>query len=366
MRFPLSLPQLPRAGGLLLLLSALAGQVTATESVELGNGSVTMQVSTQGSTLTSLRIPGTTENWLDPRGHFLCFDRWGPVTEDEAALGIPFHGEARATKWNLRNQSALATSLTTTLPITHFTLDRHVQLARSRGAFGINTRIKNPTSEKRGYNLVEHITLGKPWHQPGNRIVTNASHGFLQLHLHPELDTELTWPRVNFRGRTIDLSGDFVINGRLLVSLVFPDDADWAWVCLFNKETSKLLGYLWPKTDYPWLHLWWYMDQDAIVRRAIEPGTTGLHLPMPELLKAAPRFGLPLVQSLEADANRAFSLWAFAVTIPPDAGSVTQVSLQGEALHIEFGNGIPSMKLPLPERRQGHSALPKETLNYPL
>lgn len=332
------------------LTAALAGRGTPSSTVALHNDTLSFKVCTQGAVLTAMHFEGDKNaDWLDHQlGHFLCFDRWGPVTKNEAARGIPFHGEARIATWTVRHASPLSAGLATTLPATHFDLKRSVSLAATGGAFRMVTDIANSTPARRSYNLVEHVTLGKLWHQRGTRLATNATHGALQLHLQPELETELTWPFASVGNRMIDLRGDFVVNDRFLVSLVFPDDTDWGWVCLYNEKSSELLGYLWRTADFPWLHLWWYMDQDAVVRRAIEPGTTGLHLTMPELLALPSRFGRPLVQWLEAGGSRKFSLWGFAAKLPVGAGRVTAVSLEGPDLQIEFEDNVSPLRLRVP------------------
>jgi hypothetical protein len=179
--------------------------------------------------------------------------------------------------------------------------------------------------------------------------MTNAVRGFLHFRGQPVPDSDFEWPHATLAGRTWDLRGPLRIPGRVLASLVFPDDAVWAWVCLANRASGEILGYCWRTTDYPWLNLWWRTNRDGVaVGRAVEPGTTGLHQPMPVLLAAGKRLGRPLVQTLTSQGRDSHALWGFAAVGP--AGTLPQVEVihAGTTVQLLRGSRASDWRLVLP------------------
>src|ERR1700733_13521738 len=48
-------------------------------------------------------------------GHFLCLDAFGPVSAEERAAGLPFHGEAHEAQWETRYMGKQGTTTALTL-----------------------------------------------------------------------------------------------------------------------------------------------------------------------------------------------------------------------------------------------------------
>ncbi|MCB1105127.1 MAG: hypothetical protein H7A44_03170 [Opitutaceae bacterium] len=331
-----------------LLLSPVSTTADPTSVVTLQNDSLAFTVHLQGTTLTGMRPPGMTGDWLDTQGHFLCFDRWGPITAEEKAQGIPFHGEARRMSWSLQEASAHTAHLKTSLPVTRFTINRHIALAPTDGAFHIINVIANPTESRRSYNLVEHITLGAPWQQPAVTFATNAKRGILHNRPNSQPDIPFNWPRVQVDDRDVDLRTHAMFEGPVIYSLVFEAEAPWGWICLRNQETSELLGYLWRTADFPWLNIYSKTEAGKFVRFAIEPGTTSVHAVMAEVISRPPRLGRSVVNWLEAGDTRQLALRGFTTKIPPQAGDISDVTLENDHVRISFADGTAPILIPLP------------------
>lgn len=309
------------------VVTGMAGLAAAT--TELRNDAIQLGVESRGAIISDLRLPREEASWLSAGkvedtnelfGHFLCFDRWGPVTSEEAASGIPYHGEAARLPWALMAPEALlGVAMTTTLPVTGLRVDRSVHLPTRGGNFQISTTVSNPTAELRPYNLVEHITLADSWNDPGVRLHTNAETGLVHSRGKLVAEASVRWPILEWGDESWDLRGAVTRRGRLVASLVFPDDAEWGWVCLQHPSSGRLLAYVWRTGDFPWLNLFWSADGSQVKQRAIEPGTTGLHRPIPELLTSPAQLGRPVIGRLAPAADRTFALWGVAAKLP-DAG----------------------------------------------
>ena len=304
-------------GGLALALTVL-GAGGDEPSWSLSNGHIEMQIESQGAIISDLRQVDDAENWLaakeaeesaEPFAHFLCFDRWGPVTAAEEAAGQSFHGEAARIPWALLAPASSRTlELRTVLPRAGFVAERSIALSPDSGSFEIRTRVRNSMETRRPFNLVEHITLADQWNDPSVRLVTNGYQGLLHEKGQWVRDAEVAWPYVTEGGVRWDLRDPPPRRGRFIVSLRFPPEAEWAWVCLQDPRTGALLSYVWRTEQMPWLNLFWFSNGERIVRRAIEPGTSGLHRPMSELLQTPVVLNRPVVHWLAAEAQKDFAV----------------------------------------------------------
>jgi hypothetical protein len=318
----------------------LVGPLLAESTWELSNGDVLVRVNGRGAILSDLRCAGDSASWLssplsgDPDelfGHFLCFDRWGPVSPAEAAAGFRFHGEAARVPWTPRSgHGDQSLELATTLPLAKFSLRREVSLANHGAQFRVSTEVENPTAQIRPFNLVEHITLAKSWNAPSVRMITNAREGGLHERGKPLVGAAVSWPRATAGNRTWDLRQPAALRGRFIASLTFPPEARWGWVGLQNPESGALLVYVWRVEEMPWLNVYWFANGERISQRAIEPGTTGLHLPLSELVDDPDVKERPVVHWLDPTERRNFTIQGGLAMMDADFGELTDL-VQGPA-----------------------------------
>ena len=322
-----------------------------------------MQIEAQGAIISDLRQVEDAESWLAPKeaeesvepfAHFLCFDRWGPVTAAEEAAGQSFHGEAARIPWSLSAPASPQTlELGTVLPQAGFAAVRTINLFPNRGSFEIRTRVRNPMQTPRPFNLVEHITLADRWNDPSVRLVTNGHQGLLHEKGQWVRDAEVAWPYVTEGGVRWDLRDPPPRRGRFIVSLRFPPEAEWAWVCLQDPRSGMLLSYVWRTEQMPWFNLFWFSNGERTVRRAIEPVTSGLHRPMSELLQTPIVRDRPVVHWLAAGAQRDFAVRGGMAQPRNGFGLLT-------ALRHEDGGWIA-----IDDRGQTQLLIPADKIDYP-
>lgn len=328
----------------------------ATASHWIGNAAVRLNITRMGAMITELRVAGSEGNWLAPSAqtgdahrfaHYLCFDRWGAVSAAETAEGIPFHGMAGVIPWQWVETGPREVIQKVQLPIHHLIAVRKVALVDDAGVWSIRNVIENPTDITRPYNAVEHLTLSRHWVGPETTLHTNARRGFLTSASEPVPDSDFEWPFARFAGRTWDLRESVLIGVSVVASLVFPDDAEWAWVCLVNRQTNDLYGLVWRTADYPWLDLWWQAEKGKLINRSIEPGTTGLHQPMPILEKARTKLGRPVFNTLAPGAKRSLQAWVFALHLPGPPSKLRTVQVEGSDIHLIFDKTAQPVVLPM-------------------
>ena len=318
------------------------------------SGSITFEIQSQGGLLTDLQLTGTGRNLLAgpdrvragaPFGHFLCFDRWGPPSPEDARAGIPFHGEAGWIQWQWQPADPGRIGLQARLPLAGLKVSRSFVPARDHPVLRIETEVRNPADQPRPFNLVEHATLAPFWMAAGTRLTTNAVNGHLHHNGQPVADSTFSWPHARIGDRILDLREPIVFPGNLLASLVTDPGEEWSWAVINDQQS--LLGYVWRRVDFPWLNLLWQSTGNTAVARAIEPGTTGLHRPLDEVIRTASLLDTPLFVTINSGQRQTRTLWVFALEGVPPPGRLHAVSVQDHALTIEFQAPRRLIRLPL-------------------
>jgi hypothetical protein len=344
------------------LLVAASFSVASAADHTLANDRLSLIVRQQGGILSDLHILPDGPNLLaQPKsaqavmfGHFLCFDRWGRVSPEAAALGIPFHGEAVRLPWDWTEETPGAVTQEVTLPIVGLTAKRRVNLAPSAGVYAVTFDVTNPGDTRRTYTAVEHVTLGAAWFHDDVHLSTNAVSGLLHYQrqpkqpMLPDEESVFNWPYARLGEATLDLRKTPPPGPRFLVSAVFADQEPWAWLFQIDRTSGDLIGYIWRPADYPWMILYFNRGPAGFLNRSLEFGTTGLHLPRPELETAGNVLGRPQLAELAAGATQRHQFWGFAFKAPAGASGVTGVAVEGGRVVLEFDEG-PPVSLPLPE-----------------
>lgn len=194
-------------------------------------------------------------------GHNLCLDLFGGPSEEEAAAGITVHGEAPVAPFHMAEfEGGLITSCE--LPGAHLRFERRLRL---EGPWvRISETVENLSPLDRPIAWTEHVTIGPPFLEKGStQLHTPATRskvmeepfsdaGYMQP------GAEFDWPRVpHIDGSTSDLRvyTDRPASGGLTGHLMDPR-RDKAYFFAWSPRSKVLLGYLWNRTDFPWMSLW--------------------------------------------------------------------------------------------------------------
>lgn len=281
------------------------------------------------------------ESPLAPRsmGHFLCLDRWGPATENEAEMGMGWHGEASRSWWSIRQapthvDGRVQAQMAATLPLAGLEVLRTIRLHDDQPIFTVREEVKNTRHIGRIYNIVQHPTIGPPFLDESTVVDANGTRGFMQET--PGLNfekPEVRWPdalkkdgtQVNLRHLKDDASP-------AVVSFIIEDA--YGWVTAINASEQLLIGYLWPRADYPWFNVWRHVVDGKPFARGLEFGTTGLHQPGPVLVEKGKIFDRHLFRFIDAGQTQTFSYANFLIKIPQDFNGVESVLYDGTQIVI--------------------------------
>lgn len=319
---------------------------TAQVAVDLAGGSI-VDFHLKGHDLNPLTWdskPGTTPE-PRPRGHFLCFDRWGQPSDAEAKNGMPFHGEATSITWKrLRAGRDVAgeraAEMSATLPIAGLSLRRRIALSETEGLLTVRETVTNRNKLGRIYNMVQHPTIGPPFLDETTLVDAGAGRGFAQGQPVPDDGAApVLWPEaLATDGRRVDL--------RRLTDKADPGvasyvvDGPYGWITAVNPGRGLLLGYAWKRDDYGWIDAWRHVDAGKPFARGLEFGTTGLHQPFPVLVKQGAIFKTPIYAHIDAGESVTRTYVAFLVRVPTDHAGVAGISVRGADLVLhERGRG---------------------------
>ncbi len=262
-------------------------------------------------------------------GHNLCLDIFGGPSDEEAAAGLTVHGEASIAPYEIASSDSELTARAA-LPIAQLKLERRIRLARGSRKVEITETVENVSGSDRPVAWTEHVTLGPPFLEkgvtqfraPGTRSkvfeeeLTGAG-GYMKT------GAEFDWPNVpKPGGGTMDLRvyTTAVSSGGFTTHLMDPH-RERAFFLAYSPRLKTLFGYIWKRTDFPWLGIWeenrgrttppW---NGRTLTRGLEFGAS----PMPEtrrkMIERGGMFGVPGYRWIPAKSKVRVDYFAFLET----------------------------------------------------
>jgi len=338
--------------------------------LELANASAKLKIDLAGGSLAAFQLAtldsvnplcwdsavhdGADPSSTSPRpvGHFLCVDRWGPPTVEEEANGMGYHGEAISTNWEVLEQKdgmKNTAVLKTVLPIAGLEVKRDVSLCGESAVVVVREQVTNINKLGRIYNMVQHPSIAAPFLDNDTLIDCNGKRGFAQgpnrtnsfsPEIHPLRETSFEFPETINRAGAKANARHMTGGDDDVQSYEVEPDSAFGWVCATNAKQGLLLGYIWPKSDYPWISLWCSSRNGTPCARGIEFGTTGLHQPFPILVQHPKIFGLPTFEYIDTHESQSRSYATFLLKVPEDFRGASAMSMShGRITVTEYGGG---------------------------
>ena len=332
---------------------------TAAPGMDLSNDKLTLTVAAMGGKFTTLVMrEGDGTSPIHTIGHFLALDGFGAASEEEQALGMPFHGEAnrREMKVVASNTSGPVRVLTlqSTLPLAQETLTRTMQLVDGENIVYVTSQLESALTIDRPISWAEHATIGQPFLAKGKTVVDMPGvncrvrpykPGPIPGHL--VYDQDFQWPMAP----TID-------GGKADIREV-PTDHNWldlascqmdtrrrlAFVTALNLETHLLFGYVFRRADYPWVMSWMNFTGDERIARGMEFSTQPFDVGHRETVAMGPMFGTPTLRWLPAKSTIETRYLIFYTRVPTEFMRIDDVRLENGALTIVDHSG-KSVTLP--------------------
>jgi hypothetical protein len=194
-------------------------------------------------------------------GHNLCLDIFGGPSDEEAAAGVSAHGDGSVALYEVdTSEGALVTRAH--LPAMQLAVERRIEL-RDR-TVAIRETVENLMAFDRPIAWTQHVTLGPPFLQKGVtefRLSATRSKVFehefgADDYLQPAAEFE--WPLAPATGGgQVDLRRftDAPASTAYTAHLMNPACAT-AFFVAFNPAAHVALGYVWKRSDFPWLGIW--------------------------------------------------------------------------------------------------------------
>jgi hypothetical protein len=278
------------------------------------------------------------------KGHFVCFDRWGPPSEGEKANGFIHHGEVNTVKWQVlaepqKSNGMLNASMICTLPMGGLQLTRKIEMPENDPVFHVTEEIKNLNKYGRMFNMVQHVTVGPPFLDTNTLFNNNTEKGFEDKEdgsLNQD-QTVIRWPEATHEGEKVSLV-NFRDPWPKVSSFAFYQDSKHGWVTATSAEKNLMIGYIFEVQDYPWINFWRSMDNGKPVAFGMEFGTTGLHEPFPVIARQGKLFGRNIYDFIDAGETKTKSYTAFLAKVPAGYKGVEKVEIVNSMLIITEKN----------------------------
>ena len=342
-------------------------------SVTLSNDKLQMTVMLQGSSIANLvmtddaqklspywnptrlaREVGRTVPLTGSLGHFVCVDGFGPASAEERAAGLPMHGEAHVTTFQVsaaKETGGSSLTFTAKLPIVQEVFTRSFHMVAGENVVYVDSQLENLMGFDRPVNWAEHATVAAPFLEPnvttvevsGSRSQTRpyveSSQAKAQNPIQRRLASgqDFTWPMApGLDGKTLDIRATPEHPHYLDHTATLLDPSRrLEWVAAFNSSKRMILGYVFKREDYPWIQYWGSYPADTQVVRGMEFGTQPYDLPRREVITSGPMFGAPVYRWLPAKSKTESHFLLFYARVPEGFQHVDDITLENGRIVIE-------------------------------
>jgi len=378
----------------LAFVSSGAQQVTfqGQPAVALSNGKLEIVVTKLGSTMVSVvmtddperlnplwdpsRIAleqGRQANFTGSAGHFVCVDGFGPASLEERAAGLPMHGEAHNTLFEISTPAqtnSAAVTFTGKLPIVQEVLTRTFHMVKGESVVYVDNQLENLMGFDRPVNWGEHATIMAPFLQPSVTTIylsgtRSQNRDYLldqtgrsssppggtatpqsaaaqpsrgagpQRRLAPGRD--FTWPMApGLDGRPVDLSSAPEDAHYLDHATTLLDPSrTFEWVAALNTKQRAVYGYLFRREDYRWLQHWNSYPNTAQLVRGMEFATQPYDIAHRDVIEMHSMFDAPVYRWLPAKSKIESHFLLYFARVPDGFTRIDDVRLENGHLIIE-------------------------------
>ncbi len=283
---------------------------------------------------------------LAAMGHFLALDGFGAPSDEERAAGMPVHGEANRLPVKVLAQQTTgpvrSVTLQTALPLAQATLTRTIEMADGENAVYVTSELESGLAIDRPVSWAEHATLGPPYLEPG-RIVVDMPATKCRVRAEKAGSTgrlayleDFDWPMAPLtKGGFVNLLTVPAVETSLdLASCLIDPARTFGYVTAYRADRQLLFGYVFRRSEYPWLMSWMNYSGDARAARGIEFATQPFDVSHRETVDAHKMFGERTFKWLPAKSTMRTRFLFFYTKVPAGFGDVTDVRLERGAIQI--------------------------------
>jgi hypothetical protein len=255
-------------------------------------------------------------------GHNLCLDIFGGPSAEEAAAGLPVHGEVSTARFAIESARSSLT-MRVSLPQAQLRFERRIELVDRW--VRVREQVENLTATDHPVGWTEHVTLGPPFLQKG-RTQLRASAAQSKVfegtfgpsdYLAPGV--EFDWPlapRAGGGAADLRVFNDASASSGYTAHQMDPA-RDHAFFVAFSPASRLAFGYVWRRADFPWLGIWeenharpgapW---NRRTLTRGLEFGVSPFPETRRQMIDRGPTFGTPGYRWIPARATVEVEYWA--------------------------------------------------------
>ena len=285
-----------------------------------------------------------------PGGHFICVDGFGSVSAEEKAAGLPGHGEAHLSpfevKFYAKDGAATTLSLAATLPLTQERFARTVRMVDGENVIYVQSELESLLAFDRPVFWAEHATISSPFLEPGVTVVDMSAHRAQTRPFDPENEVmphrlpfgkDFTWPEApGLHAPKIDLRAPPIETNSLDHTTCLMDPSrPLVFVTALNPAKRLLLGYLFKPQEYPWTQNWEYYRPNRKLVRGMEFSTQPYDVPRRQVVQLNSMFGAPVYRWLPARAKIESHFLMFYTRVPEGMRNIDDVRLENGRIIIE-------------------------------
>jgi hypothetical protein len=299
------------------------------------------QINPLSFAFTKEQMPENNKNGAPYQGHFLCLGRWGSPSEGEIKAGVPNHGEAANIYWETTAKNNSELYMQTTAKLEGLHVERSIQLAEINAVFRVEETVTNINPLGRLFNMVQHPTLAAPFLNTSTIVNCNATIGFNQAQYQSAEKNSFNFPYVkDNKGNPFNVKNPQT-NYTVVFSFLVDKNNNIGWLTAYSHTHNLLIGYIWNRCDYAWIHLWQHWNETEILYRGLEFGTAGIHQPYKEIINAATQlFGEKTFAYIDAGESVSKKYFCFMYKPARSFAEVENVKIDANAIIIQTTNEI--------------------------
>jgi len=285
------------------------------------------------------------------QGHFACIGRWGAPSAGEILAGIPSHGEAANIEWTIGDRATGQLKMYTIAAKEGLKVTRNILLDNTSSVYLVNEIVTNINPLGRVFNMVQHPTIASPFLNENTFVNCNASKGFNQANYKNIDANTIAWPMARDEAKkNINLQCPGFSSSAVYSFIVNPQDS-YGWITAFSPAHQLLIGYLWKRSDYPWIHQWLHYSNDILQYRGIEFGTAGIHQPFDEIMLTANSvFGEKTFTFIDAGESITKRFLSFCYKTPKGFKGVESMSIANEKIVIHPKEGTEDIFIKMAQK----------------
>jgi hypothetical protein len=290
-------------------------------------------------------------------GHALALGYFGMPSSGEALQGLPLHGEAASSRWELvsavGDDNSATLVMEVTLPVYRLRFRREIFLAPDAFTACITEIVTNISGNAVEFQWVQHAAFGEPFFAKDEAtLFLSGKHGVTwpagyEGHDLLRADAEFEWPYAqSIDDEPIDLSQPFLRDGTGFVAAVLASlERENAFVAIHNRRHQLVAGYCFDFRLFPWIALWEenraraYAPWNKGTRvRGVEFGTSPMPLGLVHAREMGRLFDTPVLASIAASSSLRTQYDLYLHSVPAQWTEITDVRQRDGTLVVQ-GDG---------------------------